>query len=896
MWFWWLLPFLILALWSPPAWAAPELHKLSNGLTVIIDENHEAPVAAFQVWVRAGSAYEGPKERGITHLIEHMIFKGTPSRPAGEMAGQIEALGGEVNAYTTLDHTNYYVVTSSTKAGDALDILADAVVNASFEPKELSREKEVVVEEIRMNLDNPDRRRGWAAMKLIFGDHPYGRPVIGSIASVRAITRQDILNYRAKWYRGPGMVVVAVGDFSAKDILARIKKDFAGVSPQTPPKFTLPPVKTPPGPRLLVMRDKVAQAHLSLMWLTPGLPSPAVYPLDMASAVLGGGETSRLWSQLKEKDGLVDSVDASAYTPDQVGMFEVDASLSPDKVLQAWPRLLAQTMELMADQPRPSELSRARVSLAAEFIRDRQTMSGQANTLGYFQMFRGGYEMARTYLARFQAVDAAQVASQARRTFTPQGLAVVIQLPEGAPAPDQAQLAAEADRLARKLAATPATRPQAQMHVLDNGLKVIIKPQHAVPLVGLVLATPRGQAALDPQTQGLASLWARSLTRGSEGLTYEDLTRELEDMAASLSGFSGRDTSGVTGSFLSQDWKKGLELLARVWFTPQFPAEQVTRAKAEQAAAQRAQEDHPIARAAKRFRKLIYGAHPYGLDPLGTPETLASFQPAELAKFHQSLVGPGGLVLSVVGDVEPELVLAEVRKLFGAHKGQVTPTPDLPVPALTTARASEVAEPQAKQTQILLGWVTPGRIDPRRHALRLLEADLGGMGGALFQELRDKLSLAYAVQPFFDDYREGGVFGVYMGVGPGKEKQALAGLGSELQKARDKAPAAADLARAKAYVLGQEAMGQQTYGAQALTMALDELAGLGYLYHLKEPQELSAVDAQEVLAVTREFLRPAGRALLTMGPDNQAGAPAAPPANRPEPPRPSMPAHGAPAH
>jgi zinc protease len=860
-----LLALLLIVLLPGLALAEPRRLKLGNGLTVILAENHEAPVAAFQVWVRAGSIYEGPSEYGITHLIEHMIFKGTPRRPAGEMAGQIEALGGEVNAYTTFDHTNYFVVASSTEAPQALDILADAVVNASFDPAELAKEKEVVVEEIRMNLDKPSRRMGWRVFEQAFGDTPYGRPVIGSIKSVRAISRQDILDYRNRWYRAPNMLLVAVGDFDSAEILPLIKKAFAKLSPKPAPAFKLPSDPRSKATRLSVMREKVTQASISLTWRIPGLPDPAVYPLDMAATVLAGGETSRLWLNIKEK-GLADSGDAMAYTPEAEGLFEVEASLAPDKVAAAWPALLKQTMSLISDPPKAAELKRARVNLAASFIRGRQTMQGQARTLGYFEMFQGGYENIAAYTTRFNAVGAAGVSDAARAWFRPENLSVVIQLPQGAPAPDLAALKAEAAKLFAA-AAPPALVPaQASRQVMPGGMILIVKQANTVPLVSYLLAAPGGQAAESAGDAGLYSLWSGAVDRGTAKRTYQELARELEDMAGSLGGYSGRTTAGLSGNFLSRDWRRGLELLAEVWTQPSFPAEQVARAKAEQLAALRAQQNSPTSRAFKRFKELLYPDHPFGMDSLGTTKTLASLNRDSLLAVSKRMRGPGGVVLTVVGDVDPAAVRAEVQRLFGGLKGKAAPVTVPPVTPPAKPRTEKVTEAGAKQTQIMLGYIAPGVGQPGEYALDLVRAILGGMGGRLFGDLRDKRSLAYAVQPFYSASKGVGIFGVYMGVGPDKEKAALKGLAEHLQAIRSRPPSPAELKRAKAYFLGREAIGLQTYGALASELSAGETLGLGYLYYTKVPARIKAVSASQVQQAAAKYLDPQHQIEFTQGP------------------------------
>lgn len=849
------------------AQAAPQRHVLPSGLTVILDENHEAPVAAFQVWVRAGSAFERPGEYGITHLIEHMIFKGTPNQPVGSLARTIEGLGGEINAYTTYDHTNYYVSAASRFAPKVLQLLADAVVNASFDATELKREKEVVVEEIRMNLDKPSRRLSWAVMRDTFGkDHPYGRPIIGSIESVRAITRQNILDYRARWYNASNMLVVGVGDFKAAELLPMIERAFKELPTKQVPELKIPPVEVAKGPRILIMREKVRQASLVFSWVTPGLPSPEVYPLDMAAQVLGDGETSRLYATLKEKQGLVDGVDAWNYTPQGVGVFEIKAQAAPDKINSAWKPVLKEALSIIKSPPTPAELKRARVQLAAAFVRGRQAMAAQARQLGYFEMFYGGFEKMSDYLERFKSTGAAEVAQTANTYFTPANMCLVIQLPENAAAPDLAELQAAAAELTKGLKTPAAEAPKAKKEVLPNGLVLIMKPQRALPLVSYTLAAPGGQENESDAKAGLYNLWAETLTRGAGGRTYQQLTTELEDMAASLDGFSGKSTCGLSGSFLSGDWQRGLELLAKVWLKPDFPNQQIAKAKEEQMAGLRAQQNSPVARAFIAFRGLLYGKHPYAHNPLGTEKSLAKLSRDDLLAAHAEVKGPGGLVLSVVGDVEPAQVKAEVLELFGKLKGKVQVPAVANVKQADSPRDQFIKDPQTKQTQIVLGYVTPPAKDPTRLRLQLIQAILGGQGGRLFSDLRDKRSLAYAVQPFVSTSAHGGGFVVYMAVGPGKEKEALAGLARNLEEVRQKEPGKEELERAKAYLLGSQAIGLQTYGAQATDMAMNEILGLGFDYSLRYPKDMQAITAKEVRATADEVLAPKHQVELTLGP------------------------------
>ena len=862
---------LVMVAFSGSAGASePIRYQLDNGFTVILKENHEAPVAAFQVWVGAGSANEELHEYGITHLIEHMIFKGTPTDPQGLMAKRIEALGGDINAYTTLDHTNYWTVAPSYAAADVLDNLADAVVNAWFDKTELAKEKEVVFEEIRMGQDDPGRRRSKALMAGVFGkNHPYGHPTIGSIESVGSITRQTIVDYINKWYRGPNMILVGVGDFKVDELKPIIAKHFSKLSSEPVKNFSLPAINTPKEPRLVAMKEEVRQANIAIAWPIPGLPDPEVYSLDMASTVLGDGQTSRLTAVLKEKLGLLDSIGSYAYTPEGQGFFALSASLSPDKIKEAWPAMLKEALTMVSQPPSKAELNKARVSLSASFIRNRQTMKAQADNLGYFEMMHGGYEQVQTYTAKFNAVTARQVSEVARKYLTLDNMVVVIQAPKDAAVPDVAQLKQDAAKIYAELKSAPQPAPaqlEAQRKELANGITLLVQPRTSLPLVSYKLIAPGGYAGENKQNAGLHELWSRTLERGSQNYSYDRLTETLDNMAGSVGSFSGKHFSGISGDFLAKDAKEGLSIMADLWLRPTFDEEQVKRAKAEQYASLRRQLSSPTGRAFRDFRELFYGDHPYALNPLGNQESLVKLSGADLMAAHAKLQGTKGLVLSVVGDVDPAQVESWVNQLFAGAAGQARQPELVEVKAPDKPRIKHVEEKNAKQSQIILGWLTPGSLSKERHALNLLQAILGGMGGRLFLDLRDQRSLAYSISPFYSDTLQLGVFGIYMGVGAGKEKEALAGLKEHLDRIRTEPPTEEELERAKAQMLGGLAIGLQKNGALADTLASDEALGLGYLNYKKLPEEIKAVTAKDIQQVAAKYIIPEHEVRLVLGP------------------------------
>ena len=358
---------------------------LDNGFTIILKEDPSAPVAAIQVWVRTGSANETEEEAGITHLIEHMIFKGTPTKKTGEIAGTIEGSGGNINAYTSFDRTVYFVEIASSHFATGLDVLLDAVQHSLFDTVELEREKEVVLEEYRRSLDIPRRRLSWAVMDLCYKKHPYGRPIIGYESTIRSFDRKAILNYMDKWYTPDNMVLVAVGDFKTSQALKTIKslvKDFPERSGQKPLR---PQEPKQTALRKIIKKDRVQQVYLDMSWHIPSLTHPDIYPLDLLETILSHGKSSRLYGRLKMEANLVYSVSAGAYALSDPGLFSIDANLGPENLGKALEAIAGVIAEITRGPVPESELKKAKTIAEADFVFDMETMAGQASTHLYIR-------------------------------------------------------------------------------------------------------------------------------------------------------------------------------------------------------------------------------------------------------------------------------------------------------------------------------------------------------------------------------------------------------------------------------------------------------------------------------------------------------------------------------
>ncbi len=846
---------------------APHLYKetLGNGLTVIVKETPDNKAATVQIRVKAGSVYEDEHEKGITHLIEHMIFKGTPTRGPGEVAGAIEEVGGKINAYTSYEHTVYYAILSARHWDTALEVLTDAVLNSTFDPEELEREKKVVIEEIYMRKDRPSIALYQELMANAYTTHPYHYPISGSVESVSAITRDDILKYMSKHYHPEDFTVVVVGDVHFENVLNNVKKLMGGL-----PKgeyYDSPLPKEPPQekPRFFTVQQDINQSHFALAIPIAPFDNPDTPVLDIISNILGHGETSRLYHQLRDKKQLVYQIDSSTFAPKDPGLLEVSAVLDAENFAPALEAALEEIFKLKYLAVSDDELERAKRSLESEFVFNLERVEGQASVLGSLDFLTGDPREDK-YLEMVRAVTPENIKQVASYYFNPKKITVGIIAPNGGgPSLDQAdftELIAKADEAAKHGLPTSLVPNSylSDVHrfTLPNGIRLLVRENKEIPTLAIRAIFPGGLRGETENTNGAFAFISELLPKGTEQLSARDLAIEVADMAGSLKGFNGKNTFGLKADFLARFLEEGLTLVRDVVRTPAFSPEEAEKVRPELLAQLKNQEDSLPSLAFKEFNSHLFRGHPYALNTAGSETALKNFSVQDLKKIYQQYARPDTLVLAVAGDVDAEQVRTIVTRLFGDWKSNTKqgstleesllppdppPTPDI------------VAIPRDKeQVHIIIGFLGASLTSKDRFALEVLDTVLSGQSGRLFTELRDKQSLAYSLSSFSLLGLDTGSFGIYIATSPDKKDAAIKEVWQQLYKIREERVSDEELQRAKNVLISQYELGLQTHGNQAMEMALNETYDLGQDYGTRYTHEIERIDAQEVLAIARKYI------------------------------------------
>ncbi len=854
----WLVSLLLLL---PLRVGAEGVHRLvlENGLRVVLVEDHSRPVVAYQVWVGSGSADESEGEAGVAHLIEHMIFKPTQAYPQG-VARLVEGLGGRVNAFTSYEYTVFHLAVSRSHHLEALRALADAVLHPRFDPSELAKEKEVVLEEISMGEDQPRRKFHKRLWRRAFSVHPYGRPVIGYRKTVSSFKRQDLLSFWRRWYVPDNMVVVAVGDLSSSEVQAEIERLFGPLRGRAPRRVR-PREPFQRSPRALLERGASREYYVDLAFHIPDVKSPDFYPLEVLSAVLTSGRSSRLVRRLKEERALVTSVYSYAFLSRDPGLFVVGASPVPGKVREALDGLLEELRLVARKGVDPEELARAKKGLETSFLYDRETVQGEAETLGYFETILGDARKVAEYLKGLKGVTPDEVRGVARRYFRREGLTLGLMVP-GGEGPSEEELLRYAARLGEEGGLRRCRLP--------NGATLLFLRDPSLPLVGITVAFEGGLRYEEEGKAGLTQLLSKVLTRGTGSRTALEIAEEVDALGARLSAFAGRNSFGIEAEGLSRDFSRLLELVAELVMDPAFPLEELDKAKAEQLAALRRQRDDLSWRAFQAFRSFLFRRHPYRLNPLGTEETIEGISREDLLRYWKAYAVPPRMVLAVVGDLEWEEVRKEVQRAFGPFSGKGVPPPSVPKEQRPKApREKRITYGKGEQAHLVLGFLGASIRDEDRFPLEVLGAVLGRQGGRFFRRLRDEMALGYEVFFFVRCDLDPGYLGAYVATSPEKVAKATEGIKGLLREVLERGVTEREVEEAKRYLIGNYQLGLQGVLSLSSTVALNELYGLGGGFFEIYPRRIEAVTARQVAEVARRYIDLQAYTLVVLSPSSE---------------------------
>jgi len=871
----------VLTAWAATAgFAATPLRvvKLANGLTVMTIEDNRFPLVAVRLFVHAGSGYETPKQAGLSHLLEHMVFKSTEKRPAGQVASDIEGAGGELNASTSFDGTTFRVDLPADRWKLGLDTIKDMIFGARFVPEELDSERQVVLSELARGKDNPDNRLFQLTQAMAWPGLAYGWPIIGFPETVSSFTSGDLRDYVKERYQPQSMLLVVVGKVQAEAVEKEAQALFGTLvndRPQTPPVPYAQPTVAATEPAIKVEYGQWSKVRVQVAFPTVGMRGADEAGLEVLSQLLAGDETSRLYRTFKYDKKLVDDVSCSSLTLERGGLFLIDATLDAKNLAAFWQGLLAELAKLKGTSFSDHEIERVRLGIEDGLYQAKETLAGLAMKAGYFRF--NGYDPdgEANYLRAVRLIDQKALGAVIEATLRPERMLTAVLAPKA----DEGAVTAKG--LAEVTAKVwPGPRPAAKAaegasggtgddvaapEVVDlgGGHTLVFLPDRTLPYVSVSMVYNGGDALLAKDRQGLAELAASSLTSGTAKLSANALEDFLSDRAASLSAASGRDSFSVAAKFPSRFQKDLYGLFADVLLTPAFLKAEVDREVADQLAAIKSKEDEPMGLAFRKLFPFLFTDTPYAYTRLGEPATVKAFTPKDVAGYWAAQ-RTMPWVLAVCGDFDAAAVrhLAEsLAKATGPSRPFAFATP-----SWGEKREEAVTLAERKQTHLLMVFPVPGLTSPDSPGLELLNDVLAGQSGLLFSQLRDGESLGYSVTSFLWQADTTGFLAFYIGTSPDKAPAALEGFKRVAGQLRDTPLPDALMTRAKNVMAGDYYRERQGLKARSKEAAQSLALGLPLDHERRVVEQAQSLTPENLKELAGKYLKPESAYVMTVQP------------------------------
>ena len=794
--------------WNEPV----ERTVLPNGLTVIVKPDASAALASVQVWVKTGSIHEGSRlGAGLSHFLEHMLFKGTEKRAGREISAQVQALGGNINAYTTFDRTVYYIDLPSEHAPSALELLSDAVFHSTLPADEVAKEKDVILREIAMTQDDADSRHWEAVFATAFRTHPYREPIIGHREVFSAVTRDDLVSYYRRRYVPNNAVVVVVGDVDPAAVQAAVAAHFGAI-----PRAALEPVLVPEEPLPLAPRQRhlfedVEVSRVALSWSVPGLTHPDAPVLDLLGIVLGAGDSSVLWAQVREKAGLVHTIDASNWNPGSSGLFCISYTCEPEKRHKAALAVEKVLRGCVAKGFTQADLRKALRQAVVGEINTRKTMSGQASRLGAAEVVVGDLSYSQSYFEQLAAVKPSDLVRVLRAYLVESRRIDVSQNP----AAEQETAPAVVSRGARA---------DFKEIVLKNGARIVYQPDHRLPSIHLRVVMQGGPLWETAGKRGATQLLATLLTKDTLSRSAAEVARRIEEVGGAFAPFAGNNSLGFMSECLSPDVDRAIECLSGALHEPAIAKASFELERDAQLSSLRQAEDDVVSFTRRLAREKFFGTYPLALDSEGDVAGLSALVPADLAALYRELaVGPN-VVLAAVGNFDERKLLPKLEKLLARCRPGAIRKPAAEWSGPQGA-GDFIVHKQREQAVVVQAYPGPRVLEDDFYVGEVADELFSGMASRLFERVREEKGLAYFVRSSRVTGLGAGMFAFFAGTQPGKEAEVLAEIEGEIARVGAGLVDPVELARCQVRLKAGRRQALQTIGSRAMQAALNALQG-----------------------------------------------------------------------
>ncbi len=824
--------------------APVERHVLDNGLTLVHRPDFSSEVVSVQVWVKTGSIHEDALiGSGLSHYLEHLLFKGTERRDGKSISREVHAMGGAINAYTTFDRTVYYIDAPSQAFAQIVDVLSDIVLHSTLPAEEVERERDVILREIDMGLDDPDRQLSQALFRTAFQAHPYREPVIGHRALYEQVTRGELDAYYKSRYVPNNIVVSIVGAVTPEDCLREVEATFGQVA-----RGRLAPVQIEEEAVQLATRreDIVGEYNIfrgGIGFKVPHLSHPDSPRLDALAHALGGGESSLLWERLRNQQKLVHYIDCRNWNPGGRGLFWISYVCDPDQQSEVESAIHAVIHAVCETGFPESVVEKARRQALSAEINGRKTMSGQASRLGIGEVVIGDIYYGRRYLKRLQSVTPQDLQEVAHTYLVEEGMSAVTLGPKSEAAGMQSESIAEV------LALDPF-----ELIEFKSGARLLLQEDKRLPKVHIRCVMQGGPFYEPTNQRGVTELMAELLTKDTANRSAADISTLVDSIGGSFAATGGNNTLSFAIEVLPTDVDVALDLLSDALTCPIFEEATFRTELEAQIANLKEEDDEILDYGFRKLRERFFGEHPFAIASDGRVVDLEQLTRDDLVIHFERLVTAPNLVLSVSGDFDREHLQARLHPLLESEvrtepfEADQTPTYTGP------AEAVNVVEPMDREQAVVLqAYPDVGIKDERYVVGEMLNELFSGMSSRLFERVREDKGMAYYVGSSRVVGLHSSMFVFYAGTHPSQAAEVIVEIDTEIARVAAGEVTEDELARCRTRLKAARPMGRQTIGARAMHTAINLTYELPLDDDAEHAEKLDGVDAAAMAEFAKQF-------------------------------------------
>ncbi len=827
-----------------------EQKTLDNKLETFFINSPGSNTATVQIWFKAGSALETKEDYGIAHFLEHMFFKGTPKYPGAKLAGTVEAFGGEINAFTSFDYTCYYINTPSKYLKESVDVLLDMVSHPNFFQEDLLPERDVVFEEYRRSIDNPNQVNFFNIQKNCFSGQ-YKHPILGTEKHIKNFTRKQLTEFRQKFYNLSNAFLIVAGDLSQKEKIV-----------QTINKFNLPEGPKSKHPKFSLKKNSDIKTHqhttnqisFNVVIQAPDYKSNESATEDLALNCLTYGDASPLYKKLVSETSLASSMSGSSMFFHAQGCHFLKATMPEENFEKVITKLEQELLKILKSGFSIDQIERIRSQYISSKVYEKESIESYAFSIGHGFAQSGDVQSEVEFIEKMRLATLSSVHKSLLDIFE-RFMHINIQYPSGVKNLKVEKRLAAFRTLINKTATTVKASLQATAYKmiksdpalkwidLRKNIKFIHRKNDMTPTFVLHVYLKGGLAHETEKNNGIYNLISKNLSYGYKGMSYEDLKQYLETHSAYLNGFSGKNAYGLTLHGLTSDFNELTQHFFKTLLEPTFPP---TFLKFEKELIKRSihlQKEDPVKHCFKKFTGLVFPKHPYAMGTMGTEKSIKGISRKLIQDTHQKMLETSELVITYCGD----LPVDSVQEMIKVYTDKLKARNGIKLNNIKIKPIANVVEHipfDREQTHIMIGKAASKISTTEDLCLKLFTTFLSGQASELFVEVRDRMGLCYSCQPVHLTAIEAGYWGIYIGAGFDKKDKAIAAILKILNKYKKRGLTKSEFARVKKMILGQNLLNVQTNDDYASFYSIPALHKLGIDFQDTTLNEIQALERE----------------------------------------------------